>query len=91
MREANGGGQLAIRLTPADTHLLHAGICNAVPADVLLPNAACLAITCLLQGLDDAIDKSEVISQLVGDGQENLCQQWVTSLGKDYQVRHHMA
>lgn len=41
----------------------------------------------LLQGMDEVVDKSDVITQLVAGGQENLCQQWVTSLGKDYQVR----
>jgi hypothetical protein len=40
-----------------------------------------------LQGLDEAIDKAEVITQLVVDGQDNLAQQWVTTLGRDYQVR----
>lgn len=39
-----------------------------------------------MQGVDDAVDKSEVITQLINDGQENLCQQWVISLGRDYQV-----
>ncbi|KAF6257473.1 hypothetical protein COO60DRAFT_1701845 [Scenedesmus sp. NREL 46B-D3] len=38
------------------------------------------------EGLDEAIDKAEVITQLVADGQDNLAQQWVTALGRDHQV-----
>jgi hypothetical protein len=46
-----------------------------------------ILLYCLcLQGLDEAIDKAEVITQLVADGQDNLAQQWVTSLGRDWQV-----
>eukprot|EP00879_Flechtneria_rotunda_P029008 GHRR01031259.1.p1 GENE.GHRR01031259.1~~GHRR01031259.1.p1 ORF type:complete len:747 (+),score=261.21 GHRR01031259.1:313-2553(+) len=46
------------------------------------------AVLLLMQfeGLDESIDKAEVITQLVADGQENLGQQWAQSLGKDYQV-----
>jgi hypothetical protein len=40
-----------------------------------------------LQGLDEAVDKAEVITQLVADGQDNLAQLWVTALGRDYQVQ----
>jgi hypothetical protein len=40
----------------------------------------------LLQGLDEAVDRSEVLQQLVADGQDSLAQQWATSLGRDYQV-----
>ncbi|WIA30602.1 hypothetical protein OEZ86_000682 [Tetradesmus obliquus] len=38
------------------------------------------------EGLDEAIDKPEVIAQLVADGQDNLAQQWVAALGRDYQI-----
>lgn len=38
------------------------------------------------QGLDEVVDRVEVLTQLVADGQDTLAQQWATSLGRDYQV-----
>lgn len=39
-----------------------------------------------LQGLDEVVDRVDVLSQLVADGQDSLAQHWATSLGRDYQV-----
>lgn len=47
--------------------------------------APCLSLHC--QGLDEVVDRVEVLTQLVADGQDVLAQQWATSLGRDYQVQ----
>jgi len=39
-----------------------------------------------LQGLCDHVDISEILTQLVADGAENLAQDWAATLGRDYQV-----
>jgi hypothetical protein len=39
-----------------------------------------------VQGLGEAVDRCELLQQLVADGQDGLAQQWATSLGRDYQV-----
>jgi hypothetical protein len=43
---------------------------------------------CCAQGLDEVVDRVEVLTQLVADGQDNLAQQWAVSLGREYQVHY---
>eukprot|EP00775_Hariotina_reticulata_P004540 gene4540-4792_t len=38
------------------------------------------------EGLSDHVNITELLSQLVADGAENLAQDWAATLGKDYQV-----
>jgi hypothetical protein len=66
-------------------HTLSSADVAEVPA--LLHTVCTICTPCCLQGLDEAVDKAEVITQLVADGQDNLAQLWVTALGRDYQVR----
>lgn len=47
----------------------------------------CCVVLRASQGLDEVVDRVEVLTQLVADGQDTLAQQWATSLGKDYQVQ----
>ncbi|KAI8465202.1 MAG: ribonuclease H-like domain-containing protein [Monoraphidium minutum] len=39
-----------------------------------------------VEGLDECVDRSEVLGMLVADGQEALAEQFATSLGRGYQV-----
>lgn len=73
----------AARPAPEAAAVLHASLFSSLPVQAV---CGLWRHALLLQGLDEHVDKVEVITQLVTDGQENLAQQWVATLGKDYQV-----
>lgn len=63
--------------------LAGSSVCHAAADD----SVSCLGpCVCHVQGLDEIVDRVEVLTQLVADGQDNLAQHWATRLGKDYQV-----